>query len=174
MADLTEAQKLEIVTMLACFRDTTTILEHFRAEHGLDLEHKQVGRYDPDRTYFDAGERWRDIFDKQRKSYLEDVASVPIANQGYRLNLLNEQAKLAFKDKKPALGAALLEQAAREVGGLMTNQRGVTIDDSRRVRASEMSPEDRRAMMAELIRQAMEQAAQRDPPGAAASPPALQ
>ncbi len=164
MAELTEDQKLEIVTMLACFRDTNAILDHFRDEHGLELTHKQVGAYDPNRSYYEAGERWRDVFDRQRKSYLEDVATVPIANQGFRLNLLNEQAALAFKNKQPALGAALLEQAAREVGGLMTNQRSLTVDDNRRARPSEMTPEDRRAAMAELIRQAMEKMAERKPP----------
>ncbi len=164
MAVLTDDQKLEIVTMLACFRDPGLIVDHFGQEYGIELDHRQVGSYDPGRMYYEAGPKWREIFDAKRKAYLEDVATVPIANQGFRLNLLNEQAALAFKNKQPALGAALLEQAAREVGGLMTNQRSLTVDDNRRARPSEMTPEDRRAAMAELIRQAMEKMAERKPP----------
>ncbi len=164
MAELSEEHKLEIVTMLACFREPVAIVEYFGSEYGLLVDHRQVGSYDPTRTYFDAGEKWRDIFDAKRKQYLEDVATVPIANQGYRLNLLHEHAAKAFKKGETALGAMLLKQAAEEVGGLMTNQRSLTVDDNRRARPSEMTPEDRRAAMAELIRQAMEKMAERKPP----------
>ena len=38
--------------------------------------------YDPTRPYFDAGEKWREVFETKRKAYLEDVQKVPIANQG--------------------------------------------------------------------------------------------
>lgn len=163
MAELTEPQKLEIVTMLACWREPVVIQSHFRDEYQVELTFKQIGSYDPTRTYYEAGDEWRDIFDAKRKAYLEDVASIPIANQGWRLNLLNEQALKAFKEGKPALGIQILEQAAKEVGGVLTNERNVRVDDSRRQRAAEMSADDRRAALAQLIGEAM---ATRDPPGA--------
>lgn len=162
MADLNEEQKLELVSMLACFREPATIIAHFLDDHGLSLTHKQVGMYDPTRSYYSAGEKWRDIFDAKRAAYMQEVASIPIANQGFRLNLLNEQAMKAFKENKPALGAQLLEQAAKEVGGILTNERNVRVDDSRRQRASEMSSEDRRAALVQIIAEAMQS---RDPPG---------
>lgn len=175
MAELTDDLKLEIVTMLACFRDLVTIQEHFRQEHQLDLTARQVGAYDPTRTYFEAGDKWRDIFDQKRKQYLEGVAAVPIANQGFRLNLLYEMVTKAIKDDKPALAAALLEQAAKEVGGVLTNQRDVRIDDSRRQRAADMSPEDRRLALAEVIRQVIEQrGAPGDPAGMSPGSPTPQ
>lgn len=167
MADLTDAQKIEIVSMLAAFRDVTTILEHFRLVHDLDLTHKQVGSYDPTRSYYEAGDNYRDLFDAKRKAYIEDVATIPIANQGFRLNLLHEQAMQAIKDKKPALAAQLLEQAAKEVGGVLTNQREVKVDDNRRLKPSEMSAEDRKAALAEIIREAMEARAKQPPTNAA-------
>ena len=158
MAELSEEHKLEIVSMLACWRDPQVIIDHFRAEHQLELTHKQVGSYDPTRGYYEAGDKWRDIFDAKRKQYVEEVASVPISQQGYRLNLLNEMAREAIKDGKIALAAQLLEQAAKEVGGVLTNLRDVRIDDSRRQRASEMTPEDRRLALEEVIRQVQEAA----------------
>lgn len=162
MAELTEDQKLEIVTMLACWRDTTTIIKHFQEEYGLDLNHKQVGVYDPTRSYFVAGEKWRDIFDAKRKQYVEGVAMVPSANQGFRLNLLHEQIVKAAQEGKPALMAQLLEQCAKEVGGVLTNDRNVRIDDNRRQRAADMSSEDRKAALVQIFAEAM---AARDPPG---------
>lgn len=157
MAELTEHQKLEIVTMLACFRKPAAILTYFGDTYGLELQHRQVSAYDPTNPHYDAGEKWCDIFDAKRKAYLEEVASVPIANQGFRLNILNELAIKAIEDDKPALAAALLEQAAKETGGLLTNMRELKVDDSRRLRPSEMTPEDRRLALADLIRQALDQ-----------------
>lgn len=82
MADLTDHQKLELISMLAGFREPGAIILHFQSEHGLEIDHKQVGRYDPTRSYYAGGEKWRDIFDAKRKAYLEDVSSIPIAHQG--------------------------------------------------------------------------------------------
>lgn len=164
MAELTDAQKLEIVSMLAAFRDVTSILDHFRQVHELELTHKQVGSYDPSRSYFDAGDKWRDIFDAKRKAYLEDVATVPIANQGFRLNRLHELALQAERDKKPALAAQLYEQAAKEVGGVLTNQREMKVETNRMLTPSEMSPEDRKLAVAEAIRDLLERRAKEGPP----------
>ena len=157
MADLTEEQKLEIVAALARFREPAAIIAYFQSEHGLEIDHKQVGRYDPQRSYFAGGEKWRVIFDAKRKAYLHDVAIVPIANQGYRLNAIQTGVDAAMKAEKWMVMARLLELAAREVGGMLTNQHNVRIDDNRPKRAIDMSPEERRAAMAEIIRQAMEQ-----------------
>lgn len=156
MADLTEPQKYEIVEALACYCEPSTIIARFRLEHGLNLTHKQVGRYDPTRPYYEAGDKWRDIFDARRKKYLENVASHPNAHQGYRLGLLQEGIEAAKKAKNWPLVAQLLEQSANEVGGVLTNERNLKVDDSRTQRARDMTPEDRKLAMAELIRQALE------------------
>ena len=172
MAELSDDLKLEIVSMLACYRKSQTIIDHFRDEHQLELTHKQVGSYDPTRSYFEAGDQWRDIFDAKRKDYLEGVAKVPIANQGFRLNLLHELAIKAIEDDKPALAAALLEQAAKEVGGVLTNQREMRVDDVRKGRPEDMTAEERRLAMVEIIRQVMEQG--QTPPNASPGSPLVQ
>lgn len=156
MAELTDPQKREIVEALACFSTPTEIINHFRSEHGLEIDHKQVGRYDPTRAAYEAGEIWREIFDVKRKAYLEEVATVPAANQGYRLQVLQEGIEAAKKARNWPLVAQLLEQSAKEVGGVLTNERSLKVDD-RRQRVADMTPEDRKAALAELIRQALEQ-----------------
>lgn len=157
--------------MLACFRGIPAVQEYFRSEYELELTARQIGAYDPNRSYYEAGDKWRELFEAKRKAYLEEVASVPIANQGFRLNVLHEQLEKAISKNQAATVAMLLKQAAEEVGGVLTNERNLRVDDSRRQRASEMTPEDRKAAVAELIRQALEG---RDPPGAAPAPAALQ
>lgn len=156
MADLTDHQKLEIVEALAGFQSPSAIIAHFRSAHDLDLTHKQVGRYDPTRPYYEGGERWREIFDARRKAFLEDVSAVPVAHKAYRLNTLQEGVDAAKRAKNWPLVAQLLEQAAKEVGGALTNRRDLRLDDQYRQHAVETTAEDRRAAMAEIIRQAME------------------
>lgn len=156
MADLSEEQKWEIVEALACFRDVPSIIRAFHIEYGITLDRKQVGRYDPTRPYYAGGEKWREIFDARRKACLEDVFAIPVAHKAYRLNMLQEGIDAARGAKNWVLMAQLLEQSAKEVGGVLTNQRDVRIDDSRRQRAADMTPEERKAAIAEVIRQVME------------------
>ena len=157
MAELSDDHKREIVELLACFHEVATIRDYFREQHDLDLDHKQIGSYDPTRSYFEASQRWKDLFEQQRAAYIAEIGSIPIANQAYRLNVLQRELNKAVKRNDPTDTLAILEQAAKEVGGILTNQRELRVDDSRRLTAREMTPEDRRAAMSEIIRQALEQ-----------------
>lgn len=155
MAELTDQQKEEIVLLLARFRGPAEVKVAMQTEHGLDLPLQQIVQYDPSRPAYTAGEKWRPIFDAARKMYLEEVAAVPIANQGFRLNELNELYQRAKKAGNLKLAAELAEQAAKEVGGVLTNARELNIKDGRRPR--DMTPEDRTAAIGALISEALEQ-----------------
>ena len=155
MADLTEEQKSELVSMLACFREPAAIIRHFQLEFGLTIEYKQVGRYDPTRAYFAAGAKWREVFEARRAAYLNDVSAVPVAHQAYRLNLLQEGVDAAKRTGNWKLVAEFAELAAKEVGGILTNQRNHHIDERRRS-VRDLSPEERKSALAEIIRQAKE------------------
>lgn len=161
MADLTEEQKSELVSMLACFREPAAIIAHFQSEHQLELDHKQVGRYDPTRSYYAGGEKWREIFEACRKAFVEDVSAVPISNLAYRLRLLQEGTEVARRANNWTVVASLLEQAAKEVGGMYTSKRTLQISDNARLSPRGMSPEERRAALTEVIRRAMEEARNR-------------
>jgi hypothetical protein len=157
------------VEALACFKAVGDIIVHFRSEYGIEVDHKQVGSYDPTRSYYEAGPKWREIFEARRKAFIEDVSAVPVANQGYRLQLLQEGIEAAKKAKNWGMVASLTEQAAKEVGGVLTNERNVRVDDARRQRAADMTAEDRKLALAELFRQAVEHLAQKgNSPGSAA------
>ena len=58
-----------------------------------------------------------------RKEFLEETAKVPIASQVYRLRNLQRLFEKAQARGNMALAAALIEQAAKEVGGAYTNRR---------------------------------------------------
>lgn len=158
MADLTDEQKREIVEALACYRDVPSIIRAFHIEYGITLDRKQVGRYDPTRPYFAGSEKWREVFEARRRAYMEDISDVPVAHRGYRLNMLQRGVEAAEKAGNWLLAARLLEQAAKEVGGVFTNQQSFQLDSSSsRPAYLDMTPEERRAKVADLIRQVMEQ-----------------
>ena len=157
MADLTDQQKTKIVLGHARFMSPSDIVVMLREEHGVESDTAQVVRYNPAKACYEGGERWRPIFEEARKAFLHEIAAVPVAHQAYRLNLLQEGIDGARKAKNWALVASLAEQAAREIGGIYTNQRSLRVEDNARARAADMTPEDRRAAMAAIIRQAMEQ-----------------
>lgn len=156
MADLTEQQKTEIVLGHARFMSPSDIVVMLREEHGVECDTAQVVRYNPIKACYEGGERWRPIFEEARKAFLHEVAAVPVAHQAYRLNLLQEGIESARKARNWRLVGRLAEQAAKEVGGMLTNQHNVRIDDNQPKRAIDMTPEDRRAALAEIIRQALE------------------
>lgn len=164
MAELTDLQKTEIVTMLAQFRRPAEIIAHFGSEYGIEMQHRQVTAYDPTKAHYDAGDKWRDLFTEARKAYVEDVSAVPAANQGYRLQRLQRYIEEAEKAKNWKLAAELHEQAAKEVGGVLTNERNLRVDDHRAPRVRDMTAEDRKAALAEVIRQALEQRQLAGPP----------
>lgn len=163
MAELTEPQKHEIVEALACFVPPSTIVKQFGEDHDLILTRAQVGSYDPTRPYFEAGDKWRQVFESRRKAYLEEVNEIPVASQAYRLNLLQKGIEAAERKGQFSEAAALAEQAAKEMGGLLTNQRSVAIETRRAGDPRDMSPEDRKLALAELLHGALELARARLP-----------
>lgn len=151
MAELNDQQKLQVVLALARFVTPTEIVNEFRAA-GVEVSHNQIGSYDPTRTYYEASEKWRVIFEEERERYIKDVASVPIANQGFRLGALQRNYEHAIKTKNMVLANQTLRQAAEEVGGALTNERNVNVKRP----LDELTPDERRAQFEELIRKVME------------------
>jgi hypothetical protein len=130
MAALTDDVKAFVVQALACFDTPTQVANAVNEEFGLEITRMQVSTYDP--TKFmgrNLSKKWREIFEATRKAFLEDQASIPIANQNFRLRALNNLYQNAATRGNAALAAQLLEQAAKESGGSFTNRREMTGKD---------------------------------------------
>jgi hypothetical protein len=111
-------------------------------------------------SHFAAGDKWREIFAAAREDYLTNVKAVPIANQGFRLQLLSEGIEAARKSKNWKLVAELTEQAAKEVGGVLTNSRELNINDGRKAR--DLDSEDRKMLLGSIIAEAVEARKQKE------------
>ena len=123
MATLSEAVKRFIVQALACYDTPTQVSEAVKEEFGIDIPRNQIGRYDPSKASgADLAQKWRDLFESTRKRFREEVAEIPIADQAYRLRQLGRLYDRSSRSGNTVLAAQLLEQAAKESGGVFTNR----------------------------------------------------
>lgn len=123
MATLTDDVKAFIVQALACFDTPTQVSDAVKQELGVDVSRMQVSLYDPTkRMGKNLGKKWVAMFDSARKQFLEETNAIPVANQAYRLRVLNRMLDKVEKQGNTALAAQLLEQAAKESGGAFTNK----------------------------------------------------
>lgn len=130
MAALKDDVKAFIVRALACFDSPTDVCRQVKEEFGIEVSKQQVSLYHPERRVAkDLSEKWRTIFTETRKKFLDDVSTIPIANQAFRLRSLNRMYERVSGTGNIALAAQLIEQAAKESGGSFTNRREMTGKD---------------------------------------------
>lgn len=124
MAQLSDEAKLFIVQAVACFDTPQQVADAVRDEFGVTIGRDQVQLYDPTKARGrKLSKKLRAIFDATRDRFLREIEQVPIASQTYRLRNLQRLHEKAQARGNMALAAALLEQAAKEIGGAYTNKR---------------------------------------------------
>jgi hypothetical protein len=140
MAALKDNVKLAIVQALACYDTPSQVAEFVKQEFGLTVPRQQVAMYDPTKAAGrNLSEKLRQVFEATREAFLTDVASVPIAQQAFRLRVLQRSLEKAEASKNIPLVAQLLEQAAKEIGGALTNRRELTGKDGRPIAVAQAS-----------------------------------
>jgi len=152
MSTLTENQKAYIVKLLAAYETPSAVAVRFREELGVEVDRSQVIRYDSTKPCFEAGERWRSVFEAARKAYLETIETIPIAHKAYRLNELQRNYDKAQATGNVVLANATLRQAAEEADGVVERQQRPGWNRE----LDEMSSDERRIAATELIRKALE------------------
>lgn len=122
--------KLFAVTQLACFRTPKEAAAAIKAEFGISISPQAVEHYHPDRV---AGKGLDpdlvELFRDARKRYLADTSAIPIASRAYRLEMRQRILEAHLNRRRPNLSAAqeALDAAAREVGGVFTNQKAIDL-----------------------------------------------
>jgi hypothetical protein len=127
MAILTEPMKLALVQALACFDTPSQAADAVAQDFGIKVDRSQVAKYDPTKPPGkNLSKKLRAIFEATRAAFLKDTAAIPIAQQAYRLRVLQRALQKAENQGNTAMIAQLLEQAAKESGGAFTNRRELT------------------------------------------------
>lgn len=163
MADLPQEAKLYIVQALARFSSPAEVVVMVRDDFGIETTIQQVRTYNPEHPKFEAGEKWRPIFEAVRKAYLEDVSSIPIASQAFRLNALQKNYDRAMKHGNLVLANGILEQAAKEMGGVLTNARNLSVQQAAGS-FRDLTSEERRMAVVGMIGTALAKDASRTAP----------
>jgi len=126
MAALKGEVKAFIVQSLACFDTPSQVVESVKKEFGLAIPRQQVESHDPTKANGKGlAQKWVDMFNVTRERFQSEISDIPIANKAYRLRVLDRMATKAEGMKNMALTAALMEQAAKEVGDAYTNKQKV-------------------------------------------------
>ncbi|MDY0746571.1 DUF2280 domain-containing protein [Paucibacter sp. R3-3] len=124
MAALSDDVKRFIVQALACFETPSEVAEAVKQEFGLTVSRQQIETYDPGRCAGRAlSAKWRELFEATRTQMRNEVIEIPIANRITRLRALQHLLYQAQRMKNYVLAMQILEQAAKEVGGMYESRR---------------------------------------------------
>lgn len=122
---LSDQVKAFIVTRLAMFHTPMEVVRMVKEEFGLELPRQQVHSYDPNRVNYQSAKKWADLYYETRQRYTTDVFDVALAHKAVRLRELERLYRKAFEMGNLMMASNLLEQAAKEVGGIFSNRREI-------------------------------------------------
>jgi hypothetical protein len=125
MPVLTNEQKVFVVSGFARFEGVAEVCRSFKDEYGLDLSKPHALAYNPSGANYRGAQKWRDLFERERKTFLDNVSAIGIANKSFRLQSLHKLCAIAMERKNIKLAAEIMEQAAKEMGEVFTNRREV-------------------------------------------------
>lgn len=130
--DMTDDIRTFIVQALACFDTPSTVVEAVKQEFDVVVTPQAVQAYDPTKhAGRNVADKWRELFESGRKSFVDEANKVPIAHRATRLRALHRMAQMAEKKGNLPLAAQLHKQAAEEMGNAYTNRRELTGKDGK-------------------------------------------
>ncbi len=120
---LTGEMKAFVVRRLACLESPSAVVDAVREEFGEIISRQTVQRYDP---YALAGAglspRWRQLFEDTRRAFLDKTMNIGISHRAVRLSRLEAAYELAAERGDSRAILKLLEQAAKEMGGVYVSR----------------------------------------------------
>jgi len=124
VASLSTAVRMHILTELACFATPTQVATSVKEKFGVEVSRQCVEAHHPERR---AGAKLNAslsaLFYETRAKFLAELDDIGIAHQAYRLRGLERMLEQAERMGNLALAVQLIEQAAREVGGMYSTGR---------------------------------------------------
>jgi hypothetical protein len=116
---------MHILTELACFGTPGQVAASVKERFGIEVSRQCVEAHHPERK---AGAKLnpalRVLFYQTRARLLAELDGIAIAHRSYRLRGLGRMALQAEHMGNLPLSARIIEQAAREVGGMYENRKG--------------------------------------------------
>ncbi len=105
------------------------IQKDVKAEFGITLDRRQIDFYNPESGGNKRlAKQWKNLFEETRRAYINGTVSVGIAHKSFRLDVLHRIAEEAEDRRNWGLLVEVLQIAAKEQGGLFTNQRRLDVN----------------------------------------------
>lgn len=121
MAALKEPVKIFIVQSLACFETPQQVADSVEEIYKIKIDRKQCHSYDPTKyAGRNLSKKLKDLFERTRKDFRENVEDIAIANKAFRLMELQKMYEDSGKNKRTKQN--LLKQAFQETDGRVTKQ----------------------------------------------------
>lgn len=110
MAALKEPVKIFIVQSLACFETPQQVADAVKQRFGIEIERQQCENYDPTKyAGRNLSKKLRDLFERTRKDFKENIENIPIANKAFHFKELQQMYGEYSKNK--VMKAKVLKQA---------------------------------------------------------------
>ncbi|WP_295993477.1 DUF2280 domain-containing protein [Rugamonas sp.] len=131
MRGLPTAVRMHILTELACFATPTQVVESVKAVFAIEVSRQCVEAHHPERR---AGAKLNPalcvLFYEARAKLLAELDDIGLASRAGRLRALDRMAGKAERMGNLALAVQLIQQAAREVGGMYEKRQRLERVDS--------------------------------------------
>lgn len=154
---LKDEHRAWLVAKFATYGRLLEVLHAFRDEFGFEIDKRQAAKYDLSNASTKPGtvEKWRPIWDKARADFEASVTNIPVASATFRVKKLDEMFTIAFERRNYKTAAQLLEQAAKETGGMFSNKRHIEGAIEHNHTHEEVPDEVKRSALAARIREAV-------------------
>lgn len=150
---LRDVHRAFLVREFACFAAPTEAVDALKEAFDVEITPQGAQHYDPlHNGGSKPAKKWSELFALAREAFLEEVQkSIPFAHKSVRIKELARAAQ-AFKNQKNYLAMArILEQIAKEVGGVHTNRRELTGAGGGPIRYQEVGDMTDEQIRAELL-----------------------
>lgn len=116
MAALKEPVKIFIVQSLACFETPQQVADAVKQEYGVEVDRRQCESYDPTKySGRNLSKKLKDLFERTRKDFRENIEDIPIANKAFRIKELQKMYEDSSRSKR--IRQNLLKQVRDEMHG---------------------------------------------------------
>lgn len=120
---LTDEAKAFVVCALARFDAPTSVAGAVKAEFGIQVSPQAIQAYDPTKHQGKRlADKWVALFDTTRKAFLENIATIPIANRAVRLHRMDRMSAVAETKGNIPLAIQIIVEAAKECGDIHVNR----------------------------------------------------
>jgi hypothetical protein len=161
---LTEEEKAFLVSAFAAWNPLREVCRLFEERFGRPITSVNANKYDlngwagRENAYAGSAsqKKWRPLFDQVRARFIEDASTIAITHKTFRLREIDAHyRRVATADRvNVPLAMQLLEQAAKESGGLYTNATKVKHEGEVKAKVAPeetMSDEEKRAIVEQRV-----------------------